>query len=207
MITMLEYYRTHPLTAAIVIAAVVAAVIVFIKVAIASERRAKNNQKLYMKLEDDKKLRDRFSSLTRQMIENSDSAELFRGVGLNLLKRVSDAPDLNGEFERLTEEQKLIYSAFLFTEDSKEGMSNFFKLNGRPVTDFALSGAEKLFSREFAVIVRHEYDAYDPDNEEVSCIPSEIERDDAGALEYIDGYAAEKIFGDYIKENADMFLN
>ena len=207
MILMLEYYRAHPLAAVLVIAAIAAAVIIFIKVAIASERRAKNNQKLFVRLEEDKKLRDRFLSLTAQLIEDSAPAELFRGVGLGLLKRVSDSSDLNGEFERLTEGQKLIYSAFVFTEDSSEGMSNFFKLNGKPVTDCALSAAEKLFDPEFAAIVKHEYDAYDPDNEEVSCIPSEIERDDIKAREYLDGGRAAEIFGNYIKENPGMFLN
>ena len=204
---MLEYYKSHPATAVLVLAAIIAAVIIFVKVVIASEKRAKSNQAIIKKLEDDKKLRDRFSALTADAVSSSEPAELFRGVGLNLLKRVADAADMNAVFDSLNEEQKLVYSAFVFTEDSKEGMSNFFKLNGKPVTDYALKAAQTVFDSDFASLVKFEYDAYDGDNEEVSCIPAEIEDADKKAEPYFADGTAEKMIGDYIKNNAEGFIS
>ncbi|MBR4451859.1 MAG: hypothetical protein IKS39_08495 [Clostridia bacterium] len=202
---MLEYYRAHPLTAVLVIAAIIAAVVIFIKVAAASERRARNNQKYIKKLEEDKKLREKYSSLSAELISSSAPEELFRGVGLNLLKRVADKPDMQSEFDSLTEDQKLIYSAFVFAEDSAEGMSNFFKLNGKPVTGYALKAAQTFFDSDFASLVKFEYDAYDGDNEEVSCIPSEIEEADNKAKAYLtDDFGIKP--GNYIKENSERFI-
>lgn len=202
---MLEYYRAHPLTAVLVIAAVIAAVVIFIRVAAASERRARNNQKYIKKLEEDKKLREKFSPLTAELISSSSPAELFRGTGLNLLKRVADKQDMTAEFETLTEEQKIIYSLFVLTEDSAEGLSNFFKLNGKPVTDYALRAAREAVGGEFASIVKFEYDAYDGDNETVSCIPSEIEDADKKAQAYLtEDFGITP--GGFIRENAEKFI-
>ncbi len=201
---MIEYYRAHPVAAVLVIAAVITAVVIFVKVAVASEKRAGKNQKLFLKLEEDKKLRERFANITVEIIASSDSGELFRGVGLNLLKRVADSRDMTDEFDCLTEEQKLIYSAFVLIEDSKEGLSGFFKINGKPVTDYAVKAAG-IINPELESKVKFEYDAYDGDNENVSCIPSEIKEADNSAEKYLNNNA-ETVFGDYIKENSEKFI-
>ena len=203
---MLEYYKNHPLLAVLIAALIIGALFLLFKVSAASEKRAKKNQQLIKKLEKDKSLREKYSFLTEELISSAPEEELFRAVGLNLMKRVADKADMSAEFDSLSQGQRLIYSAFVFTEDSADGMSCFFKLNGSPVTDCAKAAVDSLTSGEFASLFDFEFSAYDGDNEEVSCIPSEIDEADKKAAPFLSDGTVSKEFGRYIKSNPAEFL-
>ena len=87
---MIEYYKSHPALAVLMAVLIAFAVIVFIKAVVSSEKRAKKNQEIIKKLEADKKLREKFTTLTAELISSADSVELFRGVGFALQNRVAD---------------------------------------------------------------------------------------------------------------------
>ncbi|MBR6702661.1 MAG: hypothetical protein IKI78_05920, partial [Clostridia bacterium] len=84
-------------------------------------------------------------------------------------------------------------------------LSDFFRANGRPLTDYALKAAE-FIGEEFAGTVKFEYDAFDSDNEEVSCIPAEIEAADKKAAPFISDGTVSKLMGEYIKANPSEFI-
>ena len=202
---MLEYYKSHPALAVLMLALIVFAVIVFIKAVISSEKRAKKKQEIIKKLETDKKLREKFTTLTTELISSADPVELFRGVGFALQKRVADKSDMNAEFDTLTEGQKCVYSMLVLVDESEKTLSDFFKANGKPLTDYALKAAETI-GGEFADTVKFEFDAYDSDNEEVSCIPAEILEADKKAAPFISDGTASMIMGEYIKANPSEFI-
>ena len=202
---MIEYYKSHPALAVLVIALIIFAVVIFVKAVVSSEKRAKKNQEIIKKLEEDKKLRERFTVLTPELISSADPVELFRGVGFALQKRVADQSDMDAEFDTLMNGQKYIYSMLVLVDEAEKVLSDFFKANGKPLTDYALK-ASGIIGREFADVVKFEYDAYDSDNEEVSCIPSEIELADKKAAPFISDGTVSRIMGEYIKANPSEFI-
>lgn len=179
---------------------------VCIKAGQASSKRYKANEAIMKKLKEENLLRNEFSLLTDSLIKKSEPAKLFKGVALNLQKNISDATDMNSEFEKLSLEKKEIYALSFVVEDGGEKLSEFFKANGQPVTGIALGAFKKLFGGEAAEIFENEYNAYDEDIEEASVIPEEIEKYDSEFAFLISADAICDAAGKFIKENAEKFI-
>lgn len=179
---------------------------VCIKAGQASSKRYKANEAIMKKLKEENILRNEFSVLTDSLIEKSDPAKLFKGVALNLQKKISDADDMNSEFEKLSQENKEIYALSFVVEDGSEKLSEFFKTNGQPVTGNALAAFKKLFGGKAAEIFENEYNAYDEDNEEASVIPEETEKCDGEFSQLVTADAICETAGKFIKENAEKFI-
>lgn len=179
---------------------------VCIKAGQASSKRYKANEAIMKKLNEENILRNEFAVLTDSLIEKSEPAKLFKGVALNLQKRVSDAADMNSEFEKLTQEQKEIYALSFVIEDGNDKLSGFFKANGQPVTDIALDAFKKLFDGKAAEIFESEYNSFDENNEDSSVIPEQIEKSDAEFASLISADAICNAAGKFIKENAEKFM-
>ncbi len=179
---------------------------VCIKAGQASSKRYKANEAIMKKLKEENILRNEFSVLTDTLIDNSDSAKLFKGIALNLQKKISDAADMTAEFENLSQEKKEIYSLSFVAEDGSEKLSNFFRANGQPVTGNALSIFKKLFDINAVKVFEAEYNAFDEDNEEASVIPEEIEKFDSEFSQLVSAEDICEKAGKFIKENKYMFI-
>lgn len=176
------------------------------KAAQASSKRYKKNEAIMNKLKEENILRNEFAVLTDTLIENSEASRLFKGVALNLQKKISDTPDMRSEFDKFTAVQKEIYAISFVAEDGAEKLSGFFRANGQPVTGSALSLFKKIFDGKAVEIFEKEYNAFDEDNEETSLIPEEIKNYDA---EFSKLVSVDDIFekaGRYIKENKENFI-
>lgn len=176
------------------------------KAAQASSKRFKKNEAIMNKLKEENILRNEFAVLTDTLIGNADASRLFKGVALNLQKKISDAPDMRSEFEKLTAEQKEIYSISFVAEDGNEKLSGFFRANGQPVTGNALSLFKKIFDGKAVEIFEKEYNAFDEDNEETSLIPEEIKGFDAEFSQLVSIDDISEKAGNYIKENKEKFI-
>jgi hypothetical protein len=179
---------------------------VCIKAGQASSKRYKANEAIMKKLKEENILRNEFTVLTDTLVDNSDSAKLFKGVALNLQKKISDAEDMTAEFETLSQEKKEIYSLSFVVEDGSEKLSEFFRANGQPVTENALLVFKKLFDGKAAEIFENEYNAFDEDNEDASVIPKEIEKLDSEFFQLISANDICEKAGNFIKENKDIFM-
>jgi len=176
------------------------------KAAQASSKRYKKNEAIMNKLKEENILRNEFAVLTDTLIENSEASRLFKGVALNLQKKISDTPDMRSEFDKFTAVQKEIYAISFVAEDGAEKLSGFFRANGQPVTGSALSLFKKIFDGKAVEIFEKEYNAFDEDNEETSLIPEEIKNYDAEFSKLVSvDYIFEKA-GRYIKENKENFI-
>ncbi len=204
---MLEYYAQHPLYAALVIALALLALFVLVKAFKASSRRSKKVNAIIEKMKEENELLNKYSILTEDLISSSDSAELFRGIGVGLQKRVSDKADMMAEFDSLGAEQKYIYAVYTFIQDAEEGMSNFFSTSTKPLTSTAAEAVEAVVSAgDFKEAFIAEYNATDEDNEAVSYNPDEMAKwDEKAAPSIADGTVC-RVFGEYIKQNASAFI-
>ncbi len=203
---MIAYFLERPYLIAILAALVVFTLFVCVKAGQASARRGKANEAIIKKLKEENELRNEFAVLTETLVKNSDSVRLFKGVALNLQKKISDAADMEYEFEKLNDEQRMIYALSFVVEDGTGKLSNFFRINGKPVTDNAVNAFARLFDGRIYEIFESEYNSFDPDNEEASVIPEETEKLDAEFSSLADAESICTAGGKFIAENIGKFI-
>ncbi|MBR4727092.1 MAG: hypothetical protein IK080_04295 [Clostridia bacterium] len=202
---MIEYFKTHPYWIAILAALTVAAVLMWIKAIKASRAHYQENEKIMKKLKEENKLRNDFAVLTPALAQSADPVALFKGVSLNLQKRVADQADLNAAFAALSPAQQGVYALYFVLDDGGEALSGFFKANTAPLTTAAGAMLETLALDDLQALFRKEALAYDPDDETTSLIPKEIEDTDA-AFAAADGCGRiAAACGAYIAANPEAF--
>ena len=203
---MIAYFLERPYLIAILAALVVLTLFVCVKAGQASARRGKINEALIKKLKEENELRNEFAVLTESLVKNADSVRLFKGAALNLQKKISDAKNMDSEFEKLTNAQKQVYALSFVVEDGDNKLSEFFRINGKPVTNIALDAVNNLFDGRICEIFESEYNSFDPDNEEASVIPEEIEKLDAEFASLANGNTVCSAGGRFIAENIEKFI-
>lgn len=203
---MIAYFLERPYLIAIMAVLIVLTLFVCVKAGQASARRGKANEALIKKLKEENELRNEFAVLTETLVNKADSVSLFKGVALNLQKKISDAADMESEFKKLSDEQKMIYALSFVVEDGSEKLSSFFRINGKPVTDNALNAFGKLFDGRVYEIFESEYNSFDPDNEEASVIPEEIEKLDTEFISLADADTVCAAGGKFIADNCGKFI-
>lgn len=202
----MAYMLENPYWIVIIIALIILTIFVCIKAGAASSKRYKANEAIMKKLKEENILRNEFAVLTDTLIHNSEPSKLFKGVALNLQKKISDSVNMNAEFGKLNDEQKSIYALSYVIEDGSENLSNFFKANGQPLTGSALTAFKNLFSGKAAEIFEYEYNAFDENNEDASVIPEEIKKNDTDFVLLVSAETICETAGKFIKENAEKFI-
>lgn len=203
---MIAYFLERPYLIAILAALIVLTLFVCVKAGQASARRGRANEALLKKLKEENELRNEFAVLTETLVKNADSVRLFKGVSLNLQKKISDASDMESEFAKLSDGQKMIYALSFVVEDGSEKLSSFFRINGKPVTDNALDAFREFFNGRAYEIFESEYNSFDPDNEEASVIPEETEKLDSEFASITDADAICAAGGKFIADNIEKFV-
>lgn len=203
---MIQYFLDRPYLIIILIAVLALTVFVCIKAGQASAKRSQVNQALMKKLKEENLLRNEFSILTESLAAKAQADRLFKGVALNLQKRISDAADMNAEFDSLTQEQREIYGLSFVIEDGGEALSAFFRTNGQPLTGAAYSAMERIIGGRAFEIFDAEYKAFDPENEEASYEPEKTAVLDGEFLDVISENELCTKAGNYIKANVEKFI-
>lgn len=203
---MLEFYRSHPWVILLLAVLVIFTLWVCYKAAKAGSKRNAANEKTIKKIKEENELTNEFAILTETTIFSADPERLFKGVALNLQKRVSEKSDILAEFNTLTQEQKEIYSLFSVTDDGAEKLSAFFSVSTKPLTTEALNGFRRLFDGRAVEIFENEYLAHDSDDETTSFIPEEIEKLDKEFSETVKAEEICRKAGEFIKTCPDRFI-
>jgi len=201
----LEYFRENPLVGAGIAVLFIAVVILWIKVL--KDRGVHNaeNEAILNRLKEENKLRNDFKLLTNELANSADEVSLFRGVSLNLQKRISDSVDMENEFALLSDEQRMIYALSFVVEDGGEKLSGFFTENGKPLTVEAKKAVEAMLTVDAAEIFDKEYLAYDPDDETTSLIADEIAGLDKSFAEIVSAENIMQCGGSFIRRNIEKF--
>lgn len=203
---MIQYFLERPYLIAIMVAVILLTLFVCVKAGQASARRSKANEEIIKKLKEENALRNEFAVLTEKLVSNANEIRLFKGVALNLQKKISDATDMESEFNALNESQRDIYALSFIVEDGESALSSFFRANGQPLTGASMTAVRKLFDEKICSVFEKEYNAFDSDNEEVSMIPEEITALDNEFSQLVSSDEICRIAGRYIKENIAEFI-
>ena len=203
---MIQYFLERPYLIAILAAVILLTLFVCVKAGQASARRSKTNEAIIKKLKEENELRNEFAVLTDSLVEAAEATRIFRGVALNLQKKISDAADMVAEFDALNEAQRDIYALSFVVEDGGNALSDFFRANGQPLTGVSLKAVKKLFDEKICSVFEKEYNAFDSDNEEISMIPEEIAALDKEFSQLISSDEICRVAGRYIKENISKFM-
>ena len=202
----LKYFADNPVWIVVLVAAVLLTFFVCFKAAQASSKRYAANEKTIKKIKEENALCNEFAILTESLVASAEADRLFKGVALNLQKRVADKDDIMAEFNALTQEQKEIYALYTVIDDGVNRLSGFFENCTKPLTDVALESITRLLDGEAVEAFKKEFDAFDGDNETVSFIPEEIKKLDArfSELAPVDFICTKA--GEFIKSAPEKFI-
>ena len=174
---MLEYFKQNPKYIFLIVALLILTLWVCYKAGQASLRHSRETEKIISRLKRENTLCNKYAFLTPELISGSDPLELFEGVGLNLQKRVADSGNMNEEFALLTEWEKRVYALLCLMQDGSEDLTEFFRLNGEPVSSICLEAVgEYCESPEAFTYYKTLYDMFDENNETVSFSEEEAKK-------------------------------
>ncbi len=202
----IEYFKQYKILFIILFVLLIILVVVYSKMGKSMAKRKAEKEKLIKKLDHMKKIREDYASLTEEKILSDDGENLIEGIADNIQVRLEKTEDMNSSFEKLSEEEKMIYAFHYFLDEASAKPSSFFRDFTKPLTPIALSACEKFLEKEVLASVKELYDCYDEDNETASVIPEKINALDEKitASDFI-AEAKEKAVK-YIKENASCFI-
>lgn len=177
------------------------------KAALASQKYHGERQRQMEKFEYEAGVLKEFAALSEEKLKAADKKRAFDGVAMNIQKALEKQPNMDSAFAALPEAQRRIYALYYLAEDSRDGLSEFFKCNSAPLTPVARDAVRELLPQNAVEAFEKEYNAYDPEDEVTSLIKGEIDENDrayAEAMENFDFYTA---CVDYIIKNLPSFQN
>lgn len=206
---MLQVFSQYKLATAILVIFIIITVVLMVITSKASRKRTAERNAVIKKLEEERKLRAEYKSVSDELITNAPDNRLLFGIAANIQQELETKADMNYEFDIMPDEKKLVYALNFVFEDTEKALSDFFRANGKPLTPWAKRAVKDVIGeKELTALFNREYEMFDPDNEDTSLINSEVERIDSdfSALmaerknEYLK-YAAE-----FIRENKEIFI-
>ena len=186
--------------------AVIGLIFAWRKVLIFSKERRQRLKKEAAIWKKDYELRQNFSVLTKEKIEETAELNLLHGVAMNIQVFLENQPDMTRAFNELPTEKQFIYALEYFDEDAKEGLSLFFKNNGAPLIHLI---SPALCAVGYDCVAEHVdtlLPMYDEDSE-VSIDYAIIEKVNEEFKTVYDSAALCRYAAKYIKANVNIFLN
>lgn len=200
---MAEWYMNNyvPIT---IVAAILCIVALYF--AIRSTRR---HNKLYRaeeaKMMRLKQIKEKFITLSPEIINNAETSELLEGTALHYQLRIQKETDIEGAFSALPICAQYVYVLDIFS--SEGGVpSEFYKRNGNVLRVLFIPALNAIGETALAKLVKPLSRMYDPDDEAASIDNAVIEKvDEEFAEKYnIDDFKSKA--ADYIRSEAESFI-
>lgn len=118
----MEYWYLWLIFAVLVV--ITAVVIVFAGKAVSA--RNEQTKEIMAQLDRLKALKDKYTGLTVEKVENADPEELLEGVCTVLQVKIDKSDDPDAEFARFNEDQKTMYVLHCFISEYNSELSSFF---------------------------------------------------------------------------------
>ncbi len=189
----------------ILLAAVVLAVFVWIKAINSGKERRERMKKEAEIWRRDYELREKYSVLTEEKLEECEDTELLHAVAMNIQVFLENATNMNEAFENLPQVKKNVYTLEYFDEDAKDSLSKFFKNNGAPLTPNIIEALNSVGAVDVLDFVSRIYPMFDP-NSDVSVDYTVINRVDEEFKEFYSSPAFCRLVSKYIKDNIKIIL-
>lgn len=195
----MEYWYLWLIFAALVV--ITAVVIMFAGKAVSA--RNEQTKEIMAQLDRLKALKDKYTDLTVEKVENADPEELLEGVCTVLQVKIDKSDDPDAEFAAFNEDQKTIYVLHCFISEYNSELSSFF-------SDYTSDFSGHLVVAAFLVPEYHpfistEFGLYSDSD----CgAPFDKELKDKTDAEFDKIYSKEKfleVAKTFIKDNIDSF--
>lgn len=118
----MEYWYLWLIFAALVV--ITAVVIMFAGKAVSA--RNEQTKEIMAQIDRLKALKDKYTDLTVEKVENADPEELLEGVCTVLQVKIDKSDDPDAEFAAFNEDQKTIYVLHCFISEYNSELSSFF---------------------------------------------------------------------------------
>lgn len=184
----------------------VLAIFVWIKAISASKIRREKLKKEAEIWKKDYELRQEFKTLSREKINATPKNKILSGICMNIQIFLEDEADMNEAFLALPDEKKFIYCLHYFDEDCVKSLSQFFKNNGSPLTDYIIDALKAVNYTEILPDVELVQPMYD-ENSDVSIDYKTIEKTDVRFQEIYSSGKLYDLVSDYVKKNKEIFID
>ncbi len=206
---MFDAFKQYPLLAAGLAVLILVTVFVWFKAISASKKRAEEREKAIADIEKEKALRNEFRHVDETTFaEGKDDYRLIIGMCAHIQLFLEKAENMTLAFSAISDVKKYIYALGYVFEDSKNGLSDFFRSNGEPLLSASNEAVQALIGGEFSEIFAKEYVMLDENDETTSVDNEALRVMDEKFKDILDNQGAEiySAVAKYIRENKDEFL-
>ncbi len=205
-----EYIAQHWYVGVALILLIVLTAFVWMKALISSKKRSEERERIIADLEKEKALRKEFKNVDELTFEEGkDDYRLIIGMCAHVQQRIEKRDDMNEAFLQLSEAEKFAYALGYVFEDSKNGLSEYFRSNGEPLLSVSAQAVKVIIGGEFAEIFSKEYVMLD-DNDETTSVDNdalkEMDERICSILE-TEGNKIHSKVASYIRDNKNSFLD
>lgn len=193
----------------IIIFVVVLAIAVFIWIQAFKSMKKSNKirRETLAKMDRIKTLSSRYATLISDDFADISDADLFDAVIIRLWKKLGKEEEELENFNAFSLEEKNIYTAWYIREEvMNEGFASYFRNCGNTLGKLSEDVMASLGLYELDAVIRQACLMFD-DNSEVSCDKNAIKAIDAQFKSAYNAQAYCKAAADYIKANADKFVD
>ena len=211
MTDFLSYLTGHWYLIPVFVILIALTVFMWIKAIVSGQKRKEERERIIAQLEKEKALRNQFRVLDEGMLSDPeiDNERLIFGFAANVQMSVEKLENMNEEFLALNEVRQNVYALSYVFEDSKyTSLSDFFSVNGEPLTSIAQRASKDVIGGEFSEIFTAEFAMLDDNNEEVSFDSDQVELLDSRYCEFMKKQKAQVLgtVADYIRNNYHSFM-
>lgn len=206
---MFEYISQHPIAGVALALLAVLTVFVCLKAMLASRKRSEERERIIADIEKEKALRKEFKHVDETTFaQGKDNYRLITGMCAHVQQNIEKKEDMTVAFYELSEVEKYVYALGYVFEDSKKGLSDFFRSNGEPLLSTADKAVSEIVGGRFSEIFSSEFVMLDENDETTSVDNDALAKMDEEFRTVLDG-KGEKIYSavaEYIRSNKDVFL-
>ena len=205
---MLDYISQHPVAGISLVLLAVLTVFVCIKAMISGKKRSEERERIIADIEKEKALRKEFKNVDESTFSDSkDDYRLVVGMCAHIQQILEQKEDMVAAFNELSDVKKYIYAIGYVFEDSKNGLSEFFRSNGEPLLSTANIAVSEIIGGRFSELFSGMFVMLDENDETTSVDSNEIEKVNGEFTGLFDCNADEiyEKVARYIRENKSEF--
>lgn len=205
---MTEYISQHPIAGIALVLLALVTVLVCIMALVSGRKRSEERERIIADIEREKALRKEFKYVDETTFaDGKDNYRLIVGMCAHIQQSIETREDMVSEFNALSECKRYVYALGYVFEDSRNGLSAFFRSNGEPLLSVAKQAVDDIIGGRFAEIFSQEFKMLDENDESVSVDNQKLESLDSDFKAFLEENA-DVIYSEvagYIRSNKDEF--
>lgn len=205
-----SYIASHWYVGLALVLLIILTVFVWIMALVSGRKRREERERIIAELEKEKALRKEFKVVDNSTFaEDKDDYRLVIGMCAHIQQKIEKEENMNDAFMQLAEVERYVYALGYVFEDSRNGISGFFRLNGEPLVSVSVEAVDRVIGGEFSELFQSVHRMFDDDDEAVSVDEEFLQKADEKSIELIASDSSE-IFAaaaEYIRSNKNHFIS